>query len=151
MTIALIECNRLQAVNSNTTNDENFAQWSNKVGDGIKLQPGDSVSVHSAYINEVGVGADVVHITGKVAGTTTFKVTDIETGLDVDTEIISSDNKVTIQINFYKCADGENMLTLPRNCMVDNYDCGALKLIETMNDELQSWRGFMFASSAISV
>ena len=151
MTIALIECNRLQAVNSNTTNDENFAQWSNKVGDGIKLQPGDSVSVHSAYINEVGVGADVVHITGKVAGTTTFKVTDIETGLDVDTEIISSDNKVTIQINFYKCADGENMLTLPRNCMVDNYDCGALKLIETMNDELKSWRGFMFASSAISV
>ena len=50
----IIDCNRNCSLENETGNDTTPALFTNKQGPGFKLEVGDKVSVHSAYINEIG-------------------------------------------------------------------------------------------------
>ena len=68
---------------------------------GLDLNPGDKVSVMSASINEIGSGADTIEFSGDYLGT------------NADGDKVY-DNQATISISYYKVADGDNVLILPR-------------------------------------
>lgn len=85
----LIDCNQQQSIEVASENTTSNSMWTNKVSEGLVLNPGDRVSVSSAFINEVGSGDDSIQFT-------------------VD------NNSATISFEFFKCADGENCLILPR-------------------------------------
>jgi len=62
----LVDCNRKGCEEYKTGNGINEpAIFTCKQGGGIKLNPGDSVSVHSAYVNERG-NEDNIELTGKI-------------------------------------------------------------------------------------
>ena len=62
----LVDCNRKGCEEYKTGNGINEpAIFTCKQGAGIKLNPGDSVSVHSAYVNERG-NEDNIELTGKI-------------------------------------------------------------------------------------
>ncbi len=50
----IIDCNRNCSLENESGNDTNPALFTNKQGTGLKLNAGDKVSIHSAYINEIG-------------------------------------------------------------------------------------------------
>jgi len=50
----LIECNRKSSPQYLGGNDTEPYHWTNKCGDGITLDIGDKISVHSSYISEIG-------------------------------------------------------------------------------------------------
>jgi hypothetical protein len=107
-----MDCNREQAVN---TNSSNTSIWTNEVSSGIQLDPGDTVSVHSAFINEIGSGADTIEFLGKYVTTTSLTYTTTSpTGPLSSEESVLYDNKVSIAISYYKNADADNVLILPR-------------------------------------
>lgn len=83
----LIDCNQQQAVAP--TDAGNPAIWTNKISEGLQLNPGDRVSVSSAFINEVGSGQDTIQFT-------------------------EANNSATLTTEFFKCADAENCMILPR-------------------------------------
>ena len=56
----LIDCNQQQSVEAQSGNATSNAIWTNKVSEGLMLNPGDRVSVSSAFINEVGSGEDTI-------------------------------------------------------------------------------------------
>ena len=62
----LFDCSRLgsEEFNGSTLGAKEPSRFTNKVSSGIKLDIGDQVSVHSAYISELGAGGDVI-VTGK--------------------------------------------------------------------------------------
>ena len=105
----LIDCNRSTAVQSdaNTT-----STWTNEIGTGLHLNPGDRVSVMSASINEIGSGADTIEFSGDYLGT------------NVDGDKMY-DNEATSTISYYKVADGDNVLILPRKMCWDNINAGS--------------------------
>ena len=61
----LLDCNRRSSEQGkgNENNDGN-ALWTNKIGSGIKVNPGDRVSVHSGFVSERGCGADTMEFEG---------------------------------------------------------------------------------------
>mgnify|MGYP000751794388 FL=1 len=65
----VIECNRESSVEATSGNDENPALWTSRAGDGIKLDIGDEVSLHSAYISELGAQTGKIEIKGETIGT----------------------------------------------------------------------------------
>ena len=83
----LIDCNQQQAVAA--ADAGNPAIWTNKISEGLQLNPGDRVSVSSAFINEVGSGQNTIQFS-------------------------EANNSATLTLEFYKCADAENCLILPR-------------------------------------
>ena len=50
----IIQCDRNSSLEADTGNNENPAIFTNKQGTGLRLNAGDKVSVHSAFINEIG-------------------------------------------------------------------------------------------------
>ena len=90
----IIECSRLASNQAKSDNNENYSLWTNNAGSGIKLNPGDNISVQSAYINEIGVGSDTI-------------------------EIDETNNKMSLTLQFFKTGDGENLMHLPRNALDD--------------------------------
>jgi len=62
----ILECNRLASEEGKTGNNENNALFSNKIGSGIKVNAGDSVSVYSAFISERGAGGDTIQFNGTI-------------------------------------------------------------------------------------
>ncbi len=90
----IIECSRLASNQAKSDNNENYSLWTNNAGSGIKLNPGDNISVQSAYINEIGVGSDTI-------------------------EIDETNNKMFLTLQFFKTGDGENLMHLPRNALDD--------------------------------
>jgi hypothetical protein len=119
MSIVLLECNRGSSIEGRARNRQNLAAWTNTM-DPVTLYPGDSVSVHSAYINERGVGGDTISFTGQTLGMSQIEMIDPATGALVTHSFEFADNKATVAVSFYTCADGENMITLPRNYYVDS-------------------------------
>ena len=107
---SMIECNRISSIENKSGNNDNYALWTNTTGSGIQINEGDEVSVHSAYINEVGVNSDTIEFTGK----------------DINNKNTYFDNKATIKIQFYKSGDGENLLQLPRNFLDDSTYTGTI-------------------------
>ncbi len=66
----LIEANRKSSpeyLASFAGNASNPSLWTNSVGAGIKLDIGDKISVHSAYISEIGNESATIEIKGKQA------------------------------------------------------------------------------------
>ncbi|MEC9253270.1 MAG: hypothetical protein VX863_00315, partial [Candidatus Thermoplasmatota archaeon] len=93
----LLECNRQQSEEFLSGNTVNNSMWSNKVSEGLQLNPGDRVSVSSAFINEVGSGSQTIE----------FNDDFVETGVH--------ENSLTVKFEYYKCADAECCLMMPRN------------------------------------
>ena len=61
----LIDCNRINSEEVKAGNTTVPALFTNKVGDGVRLNVGDKVSVHSGFISERGAGAGVIEFSGK--------------------------------------------------------------------------------------
>ena len=60
----LAECNRLSSEEAKSNNNENPALYTNKLGSGVKLNAGDSVSLHSAFISQQGAGGETIQFNG---------------------------------------------------------------------------------------
>lgn len=62
----IVNCNRAESVEAQSKNDENFASFTNTLGQGVKLDVGDQVEIQSTYISEIGAGADTIEFKGEV-------------------------------------------------------------------------------------
>jgi hypothetical protein len=62
----LVECSHNNAI---VTSSDSNSLYTNRVADGIQLNVGDQVSVHSAYVHEIGSGSETIEFDGKAAGT----------------------------------------------------------------------------------
>ena len=62
----ILECNRLASEEGKTGNNENTALFTNKVGSGIKVNAGDTISVYNSFISEKGAGGETIQFNGNV-------------------------------------------------------------------------------------
>jgi hypothetical protein len=60
----LIECSRLQS----ETNEEEPGIFTNTQRSGINIEPGDKISLSSAFVSEIGAGGEVIEFTGEENG-----------------------------------------------------------------------------------
>ena len=132
----LFDCSRLgsEEYNGSTLGANQPSRFTNKVSSGIKLDIGDQVSVHSAYISERGAGGDVIEFKGKSlqAQKEINYTTTSDTIYTKDTQITPfgfskqtngnashfvdlKDNEASIVLSYYKNANGENYNGLPRD------------------------------------
>ena len=114
------------------------ALFTNKVGHGLTVQPGDKVSIYNSFIAEAGATTDAIEITDKFLGTREITYTQLtpvnfisgsnEKPLGYErinasniTETVNiNQNNVDILINYYKTTNGENYFSLPRRfCIPD--------------------------------
>ena len=63
----LLQANRKSSVEYLAGNNESKASWTNDLGSGVKLDIGDTISVHSAYISEIGNESATIEIKGRNA------------------------------------------------------------------------------------
>jgi hypothetical protein len=133
----LIECSRRSSVESLAGNNDNNAIFTNKLGNGVKLNVGDQISIHSAIINERGAGSETIELKGNIIGKTSKYVTKVtpfsvkdnylDSGyidvlnrvdaVNIEEELIEKDlkdNQVHMTIEYYKATNGENCFSLPR-------------------------------------
>ncbi len=138
--IKILEANRRQSFYQ----DDSPASWSNKLSNGVKLNIGDEIQLHSAYVSELGAQDATIEILGQNFNSSgTFNYEAIEdagtkndypdTGLKVDgglvyyydynyQEVVSktleyelNDNELNLLVSPYKNANGEFHAMLPRN------------------------------------
>jgi len=126
----IVECARSQSEEAQNNNNSNPAQWTNRVGTGLKLKPGDTISVHSSFVSEIGAQAGEIQIKGE------------ELGKEVEVEVINTekllfdkdlpekyqlenaslikkkiqlrDDTLNMVVSPYKSANGEYYTFLPR-------------------------------------
>lgn len=126
----LIECPRSQSDEARTNNNQNPAQWTNRVGTGLHLKPGDQITVHSSYISEIGAESGQIQIKGKELGVNaSVKITEFTNSLFNDElpqkhTLVNASNKtqtikirddtLNLVVSPYKCANGDNYIFLPR-------------------------------------
>ena len=60
----IVECNRSSSMEANGGNNDDPSIFTNKQGQGIKLDAGDKVQIHSAFINEIGNTDGTIEIKG---------------------------------------------------------------------------------------
>ncbi len=130
--ITLLDCNNKQSSQVLGGNKKSSAIFTNKLGSGITVEPGDKVSVHNAFISEIGSDANAIQITDEFLENRSFTYTQITNHVKVNgsnhkllgyerqtasnitsTEEIKS-NKFSLLINYYKTNNGENHFNLPR-------------------------------------
>ena len=140
----LFDANRLSSEEFSASNlaQTDTSVFTNKVSNGITLDIGDQVQIQSAHIAQRGAGGEVIEMKGKPLGKKTINYTKFTnssyvgnfvklqgpafvryspTGFakqeaeNIDEEVDMKDNEATIVIEFYKTANGENVMTLPRN------------------------------------
>jgi hypothetical protein len=72
----LLDCSRAtsEEVKGDPTNEHN-AIFTNKLGSGVKLNPGDKVSVSSAFVSERGCGGSVIEFKGEPVIGQTYELT----------------------------------------------------------------------------
>ena len=63
--LRILDCNRLHSVEGVSGNDNNPALFTNELGDGVRLEVGDQVSIQNAFVSEIGAGADTIEIKGE--------------------------------------------------------------------------------------
>ena len=127
----LLDCNRKNSLEYDASVlSDSKSIFTNRLGDGLKLNVGDQVSVQSAYVSSIGAGGEVIEFTGKNTG---LKYTLQETQIngsgnacntiegfeETFTENVSKtfevkDNEANLEINFYKNLNGEQYFNLPR-------------------------------------
>jgi hypothetical protein len=136
--LKLLECSRKSSVEVGSGNDSNNALFMNKVEEGMMLNVGDKVSIHSAVISEIGAGGNTIELKGQRIGK--VKLNDLlniqpyseqDSYLDSGYEFVLNrydsvkvgrydyqpdlyDNKVSMSIQYYKATNGENCFSLPR-------------------------------------
>ena len=134
----ILECSRQSSVQVQSDSNTSNALFMNKLNEGIQLNVGDKVSVHSAIISEVGAGGNTIEMKGNVIGNSVLpKIITIENKRDPENynspgyidvieradaqEVTQSektvelrDNKVNMSIQYYKATNGENCFSLPR-------------------------------------
>ena len=139
----LLDANRLSSEEYSASNlaQTNTAVFTNRVAGGLTLDIGDQVSIQSAHIAQRGAGGDVIEMKGRNLGKKTINYTNFTNGSyigyfiknqgglprysptgyakvdaeNIDEEVDMKDNEATIVLEFYKTANGENCMTLPRN------------------------------------
>ena len=138
----ILECNRVYSAeyNNKDTQEGRNSVWTNHVNTGIRLDIGDKVSLHSAFISDLGAEDSTIEFTGNVVqDKQVFEVSKYvsiknETFIDkdnnaselhpryylgsrVETENVNiydvKDTDVNILTSFYKTNNGENMFHLP--------------------------------------
>jgi len=130
----IIEANRLFSEEYLGGNSTQKALFTNKTAP-IQLRAGDEISLHSGYISEVGAGGDVMEFTGKkrelnrkqieyslssTSNTDTFPNKYLPYGVEkrscsnISASYVVTDNKASIQINYYTNLNGDCHILLPR-------------------------------------
>ena len=57
--VILIDCSRSNSEEKKGGNNTNKSIFTNKLGSGVKLNPGDKVSVHQGFISDRGCGGSL--------------------------------------------------------------------------------------------
>ena len=159
----LLEANRKSSVEFLGGNTESPSKWNNDLGSGIKLDIGDTISVESGYISEIGNEEATIEITGKKAinnrGETQRYTTqnvslvkvqgeennqndyNASTNPDASENLSSKegnctwtftqddptvndiqDDEINMTHSYYKSAQGDNYISLPRRCSSDDIE-----------------------------
>ena len=130
----IIEANRIFSEEYLGGNSTQKALFTNKTAP-IELKAGDEISLHSGYISEVGAGGDVMEFTGKkrelnrkqieyslssTSNTDSFPDKYLPYGVErrdcsnVSASYVVTDNKASVQINYYTNLNGDCHILLPR-------------------------------------
>ena len=134
--IHLLDANRQNSDEYLAGDDTIPACWTNSLSDGLKLNPGDKVSVSYSCINEVGCGGGQIETKGKnLSKSFTYKrgkFTNDKRGNpqakyefgpigdwwskyeNEDVIKMPKDNEFNVSIAYYKNVNGENYIHLPR-------------------------------------
>ncbi len=126
----ILECSRTSSAEGRTNNNKNPAEYTNDLGDGVVLEIGDEIELHSAYVSELGAQAGSIEIKDRVTGDIFFAyhsyyekaVPDIKipTGFEWEiggitrTEIRVNDKETFMVVSPYKTTNGEFTMALPR-------------------------------------
>ena len=141
--IRVVECNKKQSISATDINSKN-GLYTNKLGENIQLKKGDKINVEYSFINEKGCGANTIEIEGKPLGVTktfyeTKEVKDniiplqnlevappeniqvhnftrtsrVTASLEPVTKMLR-DDELNIPQYYYKTANGEGYMFLPR-------------------------------------
>ncbi len=126
----IIECARSQSEEAQNHNEENPAQWTNRVGTGFQLKSGDTISVHSSFVSEIGAQGGEIQIKGEELGKevevehinstkilfnkSTPEKFQLENASLVKKNIALRDDTLNLVVSPYKAANGENYAFLPR-------------------------------------
>mgnify|MGYP003646336842 FL=1 len=138
----ILEANRLSSEEVKAGNLTQTALFTNKVNNGLKLNTGDVVSVHSAYISELGAEGSDIEIKGvnldtlnasqilnynvvsngdSIEDVSLRRRNDLINGfplsqrVDVASVINYRDDSISMVMNPYKNANGEFYIMLPYN------------------------------------
>lgn len=134
----ILECNRRHSPEYNNT--QNTAIWTNAVNDGIKLDIGDEISLHSAFISDLGAEDSTIEFKGEIIQESqTFQVSKVVNASQLTFDTIENnaselhpryflrsdistsnveirnikDTDANVLISFFKSNNGENMFHLP--------------------------------------
>ena len=141
----LLQANRKSSAEYLGGSDEGKSSWTNDLGSGIKLDIGDTISVHSAYISEIGNEDATIEIKGRIAinnlgerqsyttktttlnklegqknnGSSTYKLQTTEGNYSWEYNASENTHHITddtiyLTHSYYKCAQGDNYISLPR-------------------------------------
>ncbi len=142
--IHLLDCNHKTSSEYVAGNRDSPAIYTNKLGSGIQVNPGDKVSVHNAFISETGSDDNAIQITNDFLETKTITYTKLTKHNEVNgsgdkvlgyeritAENITEDievfaNKTSLLINYYKTNNGENHFNLPRRFCYKNQKTEAI-------------------------
>lgn len=138
----LLDANRLSSEEYSASNlaQTDTAIFTNRVSSGITIDIGDQVSIQSAHIAQRGAGGSVIQMDGEVLGEKEIITTETinssyigfekglppqvtysptgyayETSSNESQKVKMKDNQASIVISYYKTANGENNIPLPRN------------------------------------
>ena len=131
--ITLLDCNHLTSAEYVGGNLNSNAFYTNKLGDGIKVNQGDKVSVHQTFISEVGSDDNSIQITDKFIKKRNITYTRQTpanylqypdnnymlgyksiSASNVTEEVEIRENKAPILYNYYVTNHGEIAYHLPR-------------------------------------
>ena len=143
----ILEANRVHS--NQYANSSNTSVWSNAVNDGIKLEEGDKVQLHSAFVSDLGAEDATIEFRGKVIQDevvlekTTLVQPKVNASLNYpnyyglavaenspQTFKQVTDNRILFGTEYYKNANGEYYFTLPLeygNIYANNRNAGWLE------------------------
>jgi len=138
----LIECNRNNSIEKDTINSNNSI-FTNRVGNPIRLEPGDTISVDSAFINQRGcANLSAIEFKGEKIGDGLFTSTQGIQYITLNNDEMDNigfyykynkqetkelyDNKCILPVNYYKTSNGEGYTFLPRKYYGRKYIANAV-------------------------
>ena len=130
--IQLLDCNNKQSSEYLGGDRSQPALFTNKLGSGVHVEQGDRVSIHNAFISEIGSDANAIQLDTTFNETKSFTYTELSKQIPINGsnekilgyERITANNvtvsqqvfsnKFSILYNYYKTNNGENTFNLPR-------------------------------------